>query len=886
VLVWGAWREALDRALAAHRAAAGRHAELVAQLRVASHHPMGHLHGGDQVGIDAAADAVTASAGDLPGGWLGLPWPDLAAARPPIPPGAPPAPTIRDAGRVVVRIGTGSVSPPGASCPRTVPIHVPLLGLGHLTIDGDIHDPQVAGVFRTVLLRLLAGLPAGRIRVLPHDPAGLGQVFSPLRPLIEAGIVAEPGGGRSGLAAALDEAEAQVRRAWHSPELERPFVLLALAGLAPGSDRELDVRLAALAHAGPAAGVGLLVAQWPPPGRTDLDPPPVLDAATALTRRSGCWWITLPGAREPLDLPVDLDPAPPAELVDAVCRPLAAAAARADHLSFDDLLTDELWAHSSADGLATPIGRAVAAGRPGTPEVLHLDDTTPHWLVGGRSGSGKTVFLLDVLAGLTARYPPSELALYLLDFKEGVSFSESTPTPHDPTWIPHAVAVGVESDREYGVAVLRALGAEMARRALAFKRAGVASLGQLRRAVPDVVPRVVAVIDEFQVLFAGNDPVAREATELLEDVARRGRSYGVHLVLASQTTSGIEALQTKLEAIFGQFPMRIALPGGSGVLDPLNPTADGLGVGTAVVNPAGGIKGADIVVRVPFAEPDAVTALRRRLWDRRPAGSRPPAVFAGFETRHLDDDPAFARLSPDAARPTLLLGRRIDVDASTATVPLDATPGRHLAVLGPSAVGADVLHAALAALGRQHLPGRARFVVAPLVPAGDRAAEQARAALAGAGHEVETVALPALGRLIASLAGFEGCTPERPTYLALFGADAASPALGALDPDTFRPGTDDLRAVVQQGPLHGVHVLGWWRGLARFAADLGPDAREDVACLVVLNVPGAELQSFLGRFDLHWDPRPNRALLLDRHEGSARVIVPFVDRQRVLEGVS
>ena len=54
----------------------------------------------------------------------------------------------------------------------------------------------------------------------------------------------------------------------------------------------------------------------------------------------------------------------------------------------------------------------------------------------------------------------------------------------DPTWVPHAVAVGVESDREYGVAVLRALRSELNRRANAFKRAGVTKLSELRRAAP------------------------------------------------------------------------------------------------------------------------------------------------------------------------------------------------------------------------------------------------------------------------------------------------------------------------------------------------------------------------------------------------------------------
>ena len=111
------------------------------------------------------------------------------------------------------------------------------------------------------------------------------------------------------------------------------------------------------------------------------------------------------------------------------------------------------------------IGRAGAARRLGTALTLAFDDVTPHWLVGGRTGAGKTVFLLNVLYGLAARYSPAELQLYLLDFKEGVCFTEFVPTERDPSWLPHARAVGIESDREYGLAVLRELRREAQRRA-------------------------------------------------------------------------------------------------------------------------------------------------------------------------------------------------------------------------------------------------------------------------------------------------------------------------------------------------------------------------------------------------------------------------------------
>jgi hypothetical protein len=229
------------------------------------------------------------------------------------------------------------------------------------------------------------------------------------------------------------------------------------------------------------------------------------------------------GDDAPLNAPVFLDEDPPAHLIDAVCQELAESSASATRITLADLLPDSGEQGDTADGLSTTVGhdgdRSV---------VLHFNDLTPHWMVGGRSGAGKTAFLINVLYGLCARYRPDELALYLLDFKEGVSFAEFVPTQRDRTWLPHARAVGVESDREYGLAVLRELDAEMTRRSVAYKRAGVTKFAELRAVVAGEgrgkpMSRIVCVIDEFQVLLAGNDPMAAEAVGLLESLARKGR---------------------------------------------------------------------------------------------------------------------------------------------------------------------------------------------------------------------------------------------------------------------------------------------------------------------------------------------------------------------------
>jgi len=761
-----------------------------------------------------------------------------------------------------VRIGTARPLPDAS-----FPAIVPLLGHGHLVLDGDATDPRVAALLQSLLLRVLAATPRTQLSLV--DGVTLGQAFTACAPLVQGGIAGRTATDHIGLDLLLDEAEGHVRDAQqslHDPgALEQlPHRLIVIAGLPPQLGGGVRTRIAALAHAGPRYRLHLILAGWRDP--SEQTRAPAIDHAT---------YIRV-GERHPvadIAAPVSFDPAPPPALTRAVYTGLAETMRRESTLDVAALIPKQRWWASSVDGLSTVVGRDQRG------EVsLSFDDATPHWLVGGRTGGGKTVFLLDVLYGLAARYGPRELALYLLDFKEGVSFTEFTPSPHDPTWIPQVRAVGVESDREYGVAVLAELRREMSRRATAMKRAGVTRLSELRRRRPDTdTPRILAVIDEFHVLFAGNDKLARQAVSHLEELARKGRSYGVHLILASQTISGVEALYDKTDSIFGQFPLRVALPGAKGILDVLNNAAETITLGSAVVNHSGGVNGADRLIRFPDATAGAEVFgdLRQDLWEQREPASPAPRVFAGYAEQHLDDDPAFAALTSGGRRPAALIGRAVDVDQSTVSFGLDAIPGRHVAVLGTSAVGADVLQSAVRSLARQHQPGHAAFVIVPLVGAADTVVDETVAELTAAEHD-HTVLRPAdLPAALSSLLAEPD--PERPRFLVLFGADSAAPLLGPA-------GLTDLRTLFKQGPVKGVHVLGWWRGLRRFTDDLGgTQNREDVACLVVLNVPGSEIGGFLGDHTIEWHPRTNRALAVDRHEGTVRLCVPFVAPGRLDE---
>ncbi|MBO0870837.1 MAG: cell division protein FtsK, partial [Micromonosporaceae bacterium] len=579
------------------------------------------------------------------------------------------------------------------------------------------------------------------------------------------------------------------------------------------------------------------------------------------------------GSGGALNSPVYLDPGPPADTIQQVCAQVAAQLTGGSALS--ELLPRDLWRERGADGMSCVVGHTGD-----TPLYLHLAELTPHWLVGGGTGSGKTAFLTNVLYGLSTRYGPDQLRMYLLDLRDGESFTELASGADDPSWVPQAYAVGAAPDREYALAVLEELLAELAERERACADAGVgryADLPALHRP-----PRVVCVIDEFPPLLLAEDRIARAALRALETLARKGRGYGIHLVLAARSLRGLESLSGAVDrggspagrpaasaggsasagrrdSLFGQFPVRVALPGGGAVLDTRNRAATELSLGTAVVNTAGGLGGPVGAMRAherlvrfpdPYAEPEALAAVRHRLWASRPAGAGPPHLFTGYEREPVPEPEAL----PAATTATAYLGRVVDVPQSLAAFPLAETPGRHLAVLGPSEVAADLLHAAGWSLCAAHRPGTVEFMLASFHPATDPVAGALATGLTQAGHRIRRVDAAALKEAIAD--------PDLSNvYIIGFALDTG-PSLG-------------LEPLLRQGPQRGVHLFGWWRGLRRFGEDTG-GSPEDVAGLVLLNVPAADAAQLLGDPELDWQPQPGRALLRDHHSGQTSVIVPFL----------
>jgi DNA segregation ATPase FtsK/SpoIIIE, S-DNA-T family len=370
---------------------------------------------------------------------------------------------------------------------------------------------------------------------LPH----VGSAHSPMA----GSHLAATTGTVSSLVAGLEELVAQ-RRAQGS-KVFVPSVVLLVENDAPVERG----RLVSLAEDGPEVGVHLL---WVADRHENLPAAChgylVRDGATgAVTagfvkerRTAQVTRIENSAESRTLDLARHLAPIQDAgaPVLDqsGIPRSVSYLALAGPQLATDPQVTVERWQENgsvldpSRPRSKTPATLRALVGQGAQGEfMLDLRAQGPHALVGGTSGAGKSEFLQAWVLGMAANHSPQRVTFLFVDYKGGSAFADCVRLPH---------TVGLVTDLSPHLVrrALTSLRAELRYREHLLNQKNAKDLISLERTGdPDCPPSLVIVVDEFAALV-------QEVPDFVDgvvDVAQRGRSLGLHLILATQRPAGV-----------------------------------------------------------------------------------------------------------------------------------------------------------------------------------------------------------------------------------------------------------------------------------------------------------------------------------------------------------
>lgn len=175
------------------------------------------------------------------------------------------------------------------------------------------------------------------------------------------------------------------------------------------------------------------------------------------------------------------------------------------------------------------------------PIDIDLADAGPHAVVAGVTGSGKSELLSAWILAMASGRSPDDLTFLLVDFKGGAHFEPLAA-------LAHTVGVITDLDTASAERALASLRAEVLRRESLLRSLGAQSIDDERAA--GALPRLVVVVDEFGVV-ADQLP---ELHSLFVDLAARGRSLGIHLILCTQRVSGVVR-----DSVMANCPLRLCL---------------------------------------------------------------------------------------------------------------------------------------------------------------------------------------------------------------------------------------------------------------------------------------------------------------------------------------
>lgn len=174
----------------------------------------------------------------------------------------------------------------------------------------------------------------------------------------------------------------------------------------------------------------------------------------------------------------------------------------------------------------------------------------PHMVVGGMSGGGKSVAMDNLIFNMCYSHSPLELEIILVDGK--ITGAARYANTHQ---IPHVKIVGATEDTSYVISVLEMMDNLMMKRMKLFGAHGYDGIKEFRKHTGLTLPRVLILVDEYQLQFKNASSKEAEALKLLYDkYGTAGRSAGIHLLLCSQSY-----MSELKKVLFHNMPLRACL---------------------------------------------------------------------------------------------------------------------------------------------------------------------------------------------------------------------------------------------------------------------------------------------------------------------------------------
>ena len=316
----------------------------------------------------------------------------------------------------------------------------------------------------------------------------------------------------------------------------------------------------------------------------------------------------------------------------------------------------------------TPDGRIVN---------FNLDTNSDvHNFILGQSGTGKSVFLHNIILGGMARYSPLELQFYLMDFKiGGVEFNRYKGEKH-------VKALLVDnSDAQITLEILREIANRMKERGKLLRKCGVTNIVEYNKLNPsERMPRIVFVADECHVMFPSSDDrknlrINTEIAGIMTKIAKEGRSQGVYLILATQTLAQSEIPREILNNISDFFLLRCAPTDSEILVSGSSDITGKLKTGQVLHHE----ETDDEVFKSNYLPTNEAVRIIGEINKKAENFPGEQFYFVGSQIFKLDDN---VKKSIEGKGPVMVLGRSIDTKMSAVSIPLKNEYADNLILFG------------------------------------------------------------------------------------------------------------------------------------------------------------------------------------------------------------